>query len=58
MILYPFPLTFTPLWANSANDKLMIFFSFFQENKIRHFGQIVTIGDSLQAVSNAVICEN
>ena len=58
MILYPFPLTFTTLLANSANDKLMIFFSFFQENKTWHFGQIVTIGDNLQAVSNAVIWEN
>ena len=26
-------LTFTTLWANSANHKLMIFFLFFQENR-------------------------
>ena len=29
------------LWANSANDKLMIAFLFFQENRIRHFMQSV-----------------
>ena len=30
-------LTFTTLWAFSADDKLMIFFLFFPENRIRHF---------------------
>ena len=37
--------SFTSLWANSADDKLMIFlFFFFLENRIRHFMQI---GDNL-----------
>ena len=36
-------LTFTILWANSAEDKLLIFFLFFQENRIWHFMQIVSI---------------
>ena len=35
-------LTFTTLWAFSADDKLMIFFLFFPENRIRHFTQIVS----------------
>ena len=34
--------TFTTLWANSADDKLLIIFLFFQEN-IRHFMQTVYI---------------
>ena len=36
-------LTITTLWANSADDKLMIFFLFFPENMIQHFMQIVPI---------------
>ena len=36
-------MTFTSLWANSAVDKLMIFFSYFSpEKKIWHFKQIVS----------------
>ena len=27
-------LTFTTLWANSADNKLVLFFLFFQENRI------------------------
>ena len=34
-------LTFTILWAFSADDKLMILFLFFPENRIWHFMQIV-----------------
>ena len=33
-------LTFTTLWANSTNDKLMIFFLFFPENRNGYFMQI------------------
>ena len=40
-------LTFTTLWAFSADDKLMIFFLFFPENWIWHFMQIVSLGDNL-----------
>ena len=35
-------LTFTTALAYSAIDKLMIFFLFFPENRIRHFMQIVS----------------
>ena len=33
------------LWTNSADDKMMIVFIFFPENRIWHFMQIVSIGD-------------
>ena len=36
-------LTLTTLWANSADNKLMIFLLFFPENRIWHFLQIVSI---------------
>ena len=39
-------LTFTTLWANSADHNLVRFFLYFQENKIWHFMQIAFIGDS------------
>ena len=39
--------TFTTLWANSADDKLMTFFSFFPENGICHFMHTVPSGDIL-----------
>ena len=42
------------LWANSADDKLMTFFLFFQENKIWHFMQIVSLGENLHEVSNPI----
>ena len=35
-------LTFTTLWAFSADEQLMIFFLFFPENRIWHFMQIVS----------------
>ena len=47
-------LTFTTLWANSADDDSMIFFLFFPENRIWHFMQIVSIGDNLHEMSNPV----
>ena len=37
------PLTFTTLWAFSADDKMMLFFLFFPENRIWHFMQIVSL---------------
>ena len=36
-----FCLALTMLWANSSDDKFMIFFIFFLENRIRHIMQIV-----------------
>ena len=50
-------LTFTTLWAFSADDKLMIFFLFFPENWIWHFMQIVSFGDNLHEMSNPVFWE-
>ena len=50
-------LTFTTLWANSADDKLMVIFLFFPENKILHFMQIVFKGDNLHEMSNSVFGE-
>ena len=43
-------LTFTMLCANSADDKLMIFL----ENRICHFMQIVSLGDSLHEVTDPI----
>ena len=42
ILLYDYKLTFAILWANSADNILMIFFLFFPENRIRHFMQIVS----------------
>ena len=50
-------LTFTTLWAFSADDKLMIFFLFFPVNRIWHFMQIVSWGDNLHEMSNPVFWE-
>ena len=50
-------LTFTTLWANSADIKLMIFILFFLENRILHFMQIVLIGDNMHELSNPVFEE-
>ena len=43
-------LTLTMLWADSADNKLMIFFLFSLENRIWHFMQIVSLGDNLHEV--------
>ena len=51
-------LTFTTLWAFSADDKLMIYFLFFPENRIRHFMQIVSSGDNLHEMSYPVSEKN
>ena len=37
--------TFTALWANSADDKLLIFFLFFIENRFWHFMKTVSRGE-------------
>ena len=50
-------LTFTFLWANSADDKLVVFFLFFPENRILHFMQIVSIGVDLHEMSSPVFWE-
>ena len=50
-------LTFTTLWAFSADDKMMLFFLFFPENRIWHFMQIVSLGDNLHGMSNPVFWE-
>ena len=51
---YSDTLIFITLWANSANDKLLILFLFFPENRIWHFTQIVFIGDHLHEMSKPV----
>ena len=40
-------LTFTTLWVNSADYKLMTFFLFFQENRIWQYMQNAYTGDNL-----------
>ena len=50
-------LTFTTLWAFSADDKMMLFFLFFPENRIWHFMQIVSLGDNLHEMSNPIFWE-
>ena len=57
--VYPVPLilTFATLLANAADDKMVIFFLFFSENKIWHFIQIVSIGDNLHEMSKPVFWE-
>ena len=47
--LMKFQNTFTSLWANSADDKWMLYFL---ENRIWHFMQIVSNGDNLHEMSN------
>ena len=53
-----FPLTFTTVCANSADDQLVIIFLFFPENRVWHFMQIVSIGDNLHEMPNPVYWEN
>ena len=50
-------LIITTLRANLADDKLIIFCLFFQENRICHFKQIVSIVDNLHEISNHVFLE-
>ena len=46
--------TITTLWANSADDILMIFSP---ENRIWHFMQIISLGDNLHVMSKPVFWE-
>ena len=48
---------FTTLWAYSADNKLVIFFLFFPENRIWHFMQIVSTEDNLHEMSYPVFWE-
>ena len=43
------------LWADSADNKLVIFFLFFLENRIWHFMQIVSKEDSLHEVLDPIL---
>ena len=47
-------LTFSILWANSEDDKLIKLFLFFQDNRVWHFMQTVSIGDNLHEISSPV----
>ena len=46
--------TITTLWANSADDILMIFSP---ENRIWHFIQIISLGDNLHVMSKPIFWE-
>ena len=50
-------ITFISLWANSADDNLVIVFLFCPEKMIWHFMQIVSNGDNLHETSNPVFRE-
>ena len=50
-------ITFTTLWAYSADDKLMMIFIFFLKNEIRHFMLIFSIEDNLHKISKTVFWE-
>ena len=50
-------LTFTTLLANSADDKLIIFFLFFLRKWLRHFMQIVPLGDNLHEMPKPIFWE-
>ena len=45
------------LWANLADDKLMLFFLFFPENKSWHLMQIVPYIDTLHEMTNLISWE-
>ena len=58
-------LTFTTLWAFSAENKLMIFFLFFPENRIWHFMQIketicmkcqILFSGKIRKIFQSVVC--
>ena len=44
-------------WANLADDKLVIFFLVFLENKNWHFMQIISQWDNLHEMSNLIFLE-
>ena len=56
--LFSVLLTLVRLWTNSADDKLMIFFLFFQENRILHFMQIVSSSAEIFTQHAKFSCEN
>ena len=47
-------LTLTVLWANSADNKLTLFFLFCLGYRILHFTQIVSSGDNLHELSDHI----
>ena len=49
--------TLSTLWANSADDKLVILVLYFPENRIWYFMQIVSSADNLHEMSNPVFWE-
>ena len=49
---------FTSLWANSADDKLIIFFLVSPENNFFHSMQIASFGDNLHGMPESVFWEN
>ena len=49
-------LTFATLWANSADNKLVIVFLFFLETGLKFHANC--LGDSLHVMSNPVFWEN
>ena len=55
---YIMNITFFTLWAGSAEDKLMILFLFFSENRLWQFMQIVCEGDNLHEMSKIIFWEN
>ena len=54
MLSYKAGFTFTTILANSVDDKLMMFFLFFPENRIWYFMQIISMGDNLHEMSKTV----
>ena len=54
--LYKSGLSFNTVWINSADDKLIIFFLFFPENRIWHFMQIVSL-ETICTISEPVFWE-
>ena len=51
-------MTLTMLWANWADDKLMLFLVFFLKIRIWHFMQMVSLGENLHGVSNSFFLES
>ena len=54
------PLTFTTLWTDSADDKLILLFLLFPEKRLWHFMQIVSKGskgDNLHEMSKSIFWE-
>ena len=47
-------LAFTTLWANSADDKLIIILLFSPQNRLWHFMQIISLGDNLHEMSKSI----